>query len=147
MKTGPAETRQGASAVILRGSQVLLVERGRAPAVGLWSFPGGHVEPGETAHQAALREVREETGLDVVILGLLARHEVRTPESEGEGERCYDIVVHYGVAADDANEPVAGGDARAARFVAIDEVQGYRLTEGATELIACAARLAGGPAG
>jgi mutator protein MutT len=141
--TGTAATGQGSSAVILRGGQVLLVERDREPAKGLWSFPGGHVEPGETALQAALREVREETGLEVTILGLLTRHEVTAPKSVGHGERRYDIAVHYGVAADSAGEPVAGGDARAARFVSLDEVQAYRLTDGATELIARAARLAG----
>lgn len=145
--TRTAETRQGASAVILRGDRVLLVERGRAPAMGLWSFPGGHVEPGETALRAALREVREETGLDVAILGLLTRHELTAPEPEGQGERRYDIAVYYGVAAEDAGGPVAGGDACAARFVSLDEVHGYRLTDGATELIARAVRLVGGRAG
>jgi 8-oxo-dGTP diphosphatase len=55
-----------ASAVIVEGSKVLLVKRGHHPAEGLWSLPGGSVEPGESVQEAVVREVFEETGLSVV---------------------------------------------------------------------------------
>lgn len=52
-----------ALAVVLRGSEVLLVKRRNPPDAGLWGFPGGHVDLGETALEAAARELREETGV------------------------------------------------------------------------------------
>ncbi|HEX5816079.1 MAG TPA: NUDIX domain-containing protein, partial [Methylomirabilota bacterium] len=58
----PAAPRVGVGAVVLHEGRVLLVRRGRAPALGLWSVPGGLVELGETTVDAARREVEEETG-------------------------------------------------------------------------------------
>lgn len=52
--------------VIVRESQVLLVRRDNPPDAGFWGFPGGKIEAGETIEQAAVREVKEETGLDVI---------------------------------------------------------------------------------
>jgi 8-oxo-dGTP diphosphatase len=59
-------------AVITRADgRVLLIQRGNEPGRGLWSLPGGRVEPGESDEQAVAREVAEETGL-VVTVGKLA---------------------------------------------------------------------------
>jgi 8-oxo-dGTP diphosphatase len=55
----------GVGAVIVEGSRVVLIRRGRAPAAGEWSIPGGVMEIGETVREAVVREVREETGLVV----------------------------------------------------------------------------------
>lgn len=55
----------GVAAVIFRGDSVLLVRRGNEPSKGMWGLPGGVIELGETAEEAAVREVREETGLEV----------------------------------------------------------------------------------
>jgi ADP-ribose pyrophosphatase YjhB (NUDIX family) len=51
--------------------RLLLIRRGHAPSLGLWSLPGGRIEPGETAAAAAAREVKEETGLEVEVGPLL----------------------------------------------------------------------------
>lgn len=57
-----------ASVALARRSDVLLIERNRAPSAGLWTLPGGRLEPGETAEQCAIRELREELGLEVFAL-------------------------------------------------------------------------------
>lgn len=133
--------RAGASAVVLRGGEVLLVERGKDAAGGLWSLPGGHVEAGETAMQAAIREVREETGLAVRLLGFVAEHVVPVPATPVQPGLRYVLSVFFGL-AEGSEPPAASGDARDACFVALADLGRYRLTDGAAELITRAARLA-----
>jgi ADP-ribose pyrophosphatase YjhB (NUDIX family) len=120
--------------------RVLLVERGTPPGEGLWSVPGGKLEPNETLVQAVAREVREETGL-VVEVGTLAC----VVERIGDGYHY--VILDYlarvigrerGTAGEmDARGfvPQAGGDARAARFVAEAELYKLPLTEGLQLLI------------
>ncbi len=57
--------------VVVNGGKVLLLLRDHEPFAGHWVLPGGHVERSETVEQALFREVKEETGLDVEILGLI----------------------------------------------------------------------------
>jgi ADP-ribose pyrophosphatase YjhB (NUDIX family) len=64
-----------ATSIIERDGKVLLVRRANQPGYGLWSMPGGYVDRGEVVEEAAVREVREETGLEVeiaVLLGLFS---------------------------------------------------------------------------
>ena len=99
--------------VCLRGSQVLLIQRGKQPRVGEWSIPGGRMEIGETVVAAGLRELAEETGVEADMLGLL------------------DVVDHISdhghmVLSDYAarwrgGEPLACDDAADAAFVDIEE--------------------------
>jgi 8-oxo-dGTP diphosphatase len=126
--------RCGASAAIFRGGEVLLVERGKGALRGQWSLPGGHIEPGERARAAALREVREEAGVAAEIAGLIDIHEVLLRDGGGELAAHYLIAVFFGRWI--AGEPLAGSDAAAARFVAVDALASYPLTDGAPALIA-----------
>ena len=57
--------------ICFRGDEVLLIRRGRPPRLGEWSLPGGRIEPGEALLDTALRELREETGVEADILGLV----------------------------------------------------------------------------
>jgi 8-oxo-dGTP diphosphatase len=73
----------GVGAIIVRDEQVLLVRRSNPPMQGEWSIPGGLVETGETTREAIIREVREETGLEIEVVKLAEVFEriVRDPDS------------------------------------------------------------------
>jgi ADP-ribose pyrophosphatase YjhB (NUDIX family) len=80
----------------------------------LWSLPGGHIEPGETASAAAVREVREETGVEAELAGLVDVHDVILRRDDGALLAHYLIAVYCGRWL--AGEPMPGGDEIAARF-------------------------------
>lgn len=102
--------------VCLRGDEVLLIRRGRPPKQGEWSLPGGRIEPGERAVDAALRELHEETGVEAEITGLVDVVDGLFPEAG----RHY-VLIDYAARWLSA-EPVAGDDALEARFVPLDKV-------------------------
>lgn len=128
--------RCAASAAIFRGKEVLLIERGKGALKGFWSLPGGHIEPGETARAAASRELREETGVEAELAGLVDIHEVIVHAPSGALRAHYLITVFCGRWL--SGEPAAGGDAAAARFYPVEEIAipgRLRLTDGAAAII------------
>jgi len=123
----------GVAAVIFRGEEVLLVRRGQEPAKGAWSLPGGLVEVGEGLDAALQREVREETGLTVKVLGITAVLERIYHDAENN------IPYHY-VLIDFACDYVSGeltpaSDVTAARFVALDALPGLAPASFTTQVI------------
>jgi len=114
-----------AGVVCLRGDEVLLIRRGKPPRQGEWSLPGGRIEWGETAAQAALRELAEETGVTAELLGLLDVIDGLFTGPAGGLERHY-LLVDY-AARWLSGDPVAGDDATEARFWpvrdAVEQVQ------------------------
>lgn len=110
-----------------RDGRVLLVERGTPPAEGLWSVPGGKLEPGETLAQAVAREVREETGL-VVEVGALACVVERM--SEGYHYVILDYLAHV-----IGGELAPASDVRAVRWVTGDDLPTMFLTDGLLPLL------------
>lgn len=125
--------RAAASAAVFRGDAVLLIRRGGGALQGLWSLPGGHIEAGERAIEAARREVLEETGVAAEILQFVDIHEVFQRDTEGRLRGHYLIAVFAGVWR--AGEPAAGGDAADARFFALDEVDALATTPGAADYV------------
>ena len=131
--------RAGASAVLFRGDAVLLVERSSGPSEGLWSLPGGSIEAGETAEDAARREVREETGLDAEFVGLAGVYDIIDRDEGGVVVLHFVIATFYGRAGEGA--PVAASDARDARLVGLDQLGELPMTRGTQHVIAEARRL------
>lgn len=129
----PEWPRPAASAIIFRGADVLIVERGKGALPGTWSLPGGHIEPGETARAAAVREVAEETGLAITLDGLVDVHDAIFRDGEGSLRAHYVLAVFWGRCAE--GTPVAATDVRDARFVPVSEIDGYRMTPGAQAII------------
>ena len=140
--------RAAVSAAIFRDGKVLLIERGKGALMGYWSLPGGHIEPGEPARETASREVMEETGIAVDLLGLVDVVDVIVRGPAGDLRAHYVLSVFHGVWT--GGEPVAASDAAAARFVAPGDLSRYQLTDGAEAIIRRAAALSmaagtGGP--
>lgn len=110
--------------------RMLLVLRGHEPGKGLWSIPGGRVEPGETDAEAVVREVGEETGLTVTCGRLLGA--VQRPGPAGAVFDIRDYLVE--APAGSAAATRAGDDAAAARWVTDDEAEAMdargELTDG-----------------
>lgn len=131
--------RAAVSAAIFRGDSILLVRRGRSPAAGLWSLPGGHIEPGEPALKAIHRELQEETAMRANILGLADVKDVVQQNDRGDVLFHRVIIVFYGVW--DSGEPIAGSDAAAVGWQGWDALKDLHLTDGLEEIVANAKRI------
>lgn len=139
--TGVAEVQvvRAAGVVLVDDDgRVLLIRRGTEPFRGLWSVPGGSVQPGESLHEAAAREAREETGLDVSIGREL--WSVRVPADKG---RVFEI--HDFAATVTGGSLRPGDDADDARWVGLRDLDDLPLTEGLAGFLRVA--VAGHPAG
>jgi 8-oxo-dGTP diphosphatase len=134
--------RVGVGAIVLHEGRVLLVKRGRAPGLGLWSVPGGLVDRGESTVEAARREVEEETGLKVRIAGLVGVLDRVTRDAEGR-VRYHWVLIDYLAVPESIDTLAAGSDAAEVRWVTLDEIERLPVTEGLMDMIRRAAALSG----
>lgn len=116
----PESPIPGVAALILKGREVLLVVRGKAPAHGFWGLPGGAVEVGETLEEAVAREVLEETSVVIKPVELLTVFNPINKDDEGK-VRSHFILFEF-LCKYVSGEVVAGDDAPDARWVSIDEL-------------------------
>ena len=127
----------GVGAVVWRGDRVLLIRRGRPPRLGQWSLPGGAQQLGETLVEAVIREVREETGLDVTDLRFLTTVDLIERQPDGRVRYHYTLIDFTAEAPE--GEALAGDDAAAVAWFELAELAGLGLWSETLRIIAEAA--------
>lgn len=136
----PARPFLAASVAVFRDGRVLIAARARPPMALLYSLPGGLVEPGETLAEAALRELREEVGVEAELLGFVDHVEVI--ERDGDGRVRHHFVICAHAARWRSGEPRVGLEARDVAWVGRDEIARFRTTPGLAGILRKAFALA-----
>jgi len=125
----------GVGAVIVDGAgRVLLVKRRFEPLAGQWSLPGGAVDVGETLEACVIREMREETGLDVEVGRVIEVFDRIMHDAEGRVQYHY-VLVDY-VCRPVGGTLMAASDVADVAWVAEGALAEFRLTDKATAVIA-----------
>ena len=141
-RTYPQRPYLAVSAAIIRDGKVLVVRRGRKPALGIYTLPGGVVEAGETLTRALTREVREETALAIEPVALAGHREVIVKDADGRIERHFVIMCFASRWV--SGEPVLNEELDDARWIDPAELANLRTTEGIAEIVATAVERLGG---
>ena len=123
----------GVGALIFRGDCILMAQRGKEPLKGWWSLPGGALELGELLADGVVREVREETGLDVKPLGVLQIFERIMRDTAGAPEYHY-VLVDF-VCRIVGGELCAGDDVCAVEWMRLPDLSTLQITEGTLGVI------------
>lgn len=135
----PTRPLLAASVAVIREGHILLASRARPPAEGLFSLPGGLVEPGETLEEAALRELNEEVGVAASIIGF--NDHVEVIERDGEGKVARHFVIASFVARWLSGEGTPSAEARQVIWVKPEAIEGLRTTKGLARISARAIRV------
>ena len=132
-KEYPAAPVVGVGGVVVRDGRALIVKRAHEPRRGEWSIPGGTVEVGEPLTDAVQRELREETGLEVVVGPMIEMFD-RIHRDPAGRVRYHYVIVDFLCEAP-AGEAVAGTDADAVAWVRADELEAYGVNQHAAAVI------------
>lgn len=133
----------GVAAVVIENERVVLVRRGRPPAYGEWSLPGGAVEPGENLEEALVREVQEEIGLKVEVVEVVAVLDRIFRDEEGEIQYHY-VLIDF-LCRKIGGELQASSDVISSSLVPFSALAQYNLTKETRDVIGKAyQRVSGG---
>jgi 8-oxo-dGTP diphosphatase len=114
----------GVGVVILNeADEILLIQRGTEPNIGMWTIPGGRQEPGETLIETAHREIYEETGVQISIPKLIDVVDLIRHDDNGTLLRHYALIDY--AARYISGDPRPGGDAAAVAWVPAGEIEGH----------------------
>lgn len=129
----------GVGVVVLKGESALLIRRGKPPKQGEWSLPGGSQNLGESVRETAVREVLEETGVEIAEPHFLEVVDAIIPDGEGRTKYHYTLIDF--VAEWAGGEALAADDAEHAEWVPLDRIDELELWEKTRWVIRKAARL------
>lgn len=129
-----------ASLACFRDGAVLIARRGREPNRGRWSLPGGSVEFGEAAADAAVRELYEETGARALVLGLAEVVEAIVAGEDGRPARHAVILAYAG--RWESGEPAPGEEAEAVAWIAPERLSEFDVTPDLARVVRLAAEIA-----
>lgn len=135
----PERPAIGVGVVVLRDRETLLVRRSRPPKQGQWSLPGGLQRLGETVFETASREVAEETGIAVRVLGLIDVIDLIERDASGRSVRYHYTLVDV-AACWVAGEAAAATDAAAVAWADVDDLRRFALWSETERIIALAHR-------
>ena len=133
----PGSPVVGVGGVVVKDGKALIVKRAHEPRKGEWSIPGGRVELGESLVEAARREIKEETGLDVDVGPII---EVFDRIHRADGRVRYHFVIVDYLCTCRGGELCAGDDAEDAAWVSGNELEAYGVNEHAARVIRLALR-------
>lgn len=131
--------RAAVSVAVFRDGKVLLGQRSKPPLTGVWSLPGGRVEPGETTVSAAERELREETHVSAAIEGVVDVVDVILREDDRTLRAHYVLTVFYGRWKEGRASP--GDDCLATCWAGPSDLKSLKMTEGTADVIEKARQL------
>lgn len=129
----PAHPVVGVGAVVVRDGRALIVKRAHEPRQGEWSLPGGRLELGESLQDAARREIKEETNLDVVVGPIIETFD-RVHRDDAGRIRYHFVIVDF-VCWSDEGEAIAGSDADEVAWVTSDQIDDYAVNAHAKAVI------------
>jgi ADP-ribose pyrophosphatase YjhB (NUDIX family) len=124
----PSSPLVGVGVVVRMDDKILLVQRKKEPGRGLWSIPGGLVELGEKVEDAAKREVKEETGLDVEIEEVIGVFDNIIRDEEGKIRYHY-ILIDFIARVVGGSLKLSADELSAARWVNLEEAAQYPTTQ------------------
>ena len=129
----PERPMVGVGVLICDGDRYLIVKRAAEPDAGLWSIPGGLVEVGEGTKDAAIREAKEETGLEVDIVDVLGVVD-RIVRDDASRIKYHFVIIDY-LAEPRGGLMRAASDALEAEWVRVEELPYFDLTLTLVELL------------
>ena len=129
----PAHPEVGVGAVVVRDGKALIIKRAHEPRKGEWSLPGGLLELGESLQDAARREIKEETSLDVEVGPVIETFD--RVHRDDQGRIRYHFVIVDFVCWPNRGEAMPGSDAEGVAWVTPDEIDVYQVNAHAKAVI------------